>query len=553
MSQRLPYAELEHRLAKLESKFQKERMRNVQLKSHNVELQKRLDYLHTYYQIMESIEEGYFEADLGGHITFCNQALLRMSGYSREELIGKNFREFSSPRTARALQATFGRVYKTGQNADLSNYEVFHKNGHTLTVEFAAALIRDQQGQAAGFRGILRDVSEQIKAFEKQKRFQSQLYQARKMEALGTLAGGLAHGFNNVLMAIQGNLSLMRMNLPADHSMQKHIERINQSTEKGVNLARQILSFAKMGKFVVMATNMNKILKSTSRMFVRSKPNLKIHEHYDEGLWETRADRVQIGQLLLNLYMNAAEAMPEGGDLYLQSENVVLDETYTQPFDVQPGHYIKISVTDEGLGLDENAKQRIFEPFFSAYRPARYDGLGLAAVYGTVKSHNGIINVYSEKGHGTTFTIYLPSSRKEKLDQKHAESLATGNETVLLVDDDEVAARAGREILERLGYRVLVANSGNEALDIYSNYKNKIHLVILDIILPDIGGEQVFRELKKINIAVIVVLASGYNVNSQINALLHQGCVDFIQKPFHIQPLSIKMRSALDRTAIRGE
>ena len=147
-------------------------MRNVQLKAHNVELQKRLDYLHTYYQIMESIEEGYFEADLGGHITFCNHALLRISGYSREELIGKNFREFSLPRTARALQATFGRVYKTGQNADLSNYEVFHKNGHTLTVEFAAALIRDQQRQAAGFRGILRDVSEQIKAFEKQKRFQ---------------------------------------------------------------------------------------------------------------------------------------------------------------------------------------------------------------------------------------------------------------------------------------------------------------------------------------------------------------------------------------------
>jgi len=297
---------------------------------------------------------------------------------------------------------------------------------------------------------------------------------------------------------------------------------------------------------------MNKILKLTSRMFVRSKPNLHIHEHYEEGLWVTRVDRVQIGQLLLSLYMNAAEAMPGGGNLHLQSENVTLDETYAQPFDVQAGHYIKISVTDEGLGLDEEAKQRIFEPFFSAYRPRRYDGLGLAAVYGTVKSHNGIINVYSEKGHGTTFTIYLPSSRKERLGPPGAEVLATGSETILLVDDDELAARAGREILERLGYRVMVANSGNEALDIYTNYGRQIHLVILDIILPDIGGEQVFRELKKINTAIIVVLASGYNVNTQIKALLHQGCKDFVQKPFHIQPLSTKVRSALDRISGRS-
>ena len=500
-----------------------------------------------YQKIIESIHEGYFETDLEGRISFCNQALLRMSGYKRGELIGKTFKDVVSPRTAHVMQSIFGKVYKTGKEANVSNYEVFHKSGRTLIIEFAAGLRVDQRGKPIGFHGVLRDVSTQVKAMQKQKQLQLQRNQVQKMDALGTLAGGLAHGFNNVLMAIQGNLSLIRMNLSAQHPMQKHLERINQSTEKGSQLAREILSFAKIGKFVVMPTNLNKILKSTSRMFVRANSTLKIHELYQDDLWQSYVDRVQIGQVLLSLFMNAAEAMPEGGDLYLQSENVTLDESYTNPFDAKPGRHVKISVTDCGPGLDEDAKQRIFEPFFTAYRPLRYDGLGLAASYGTVKSHDGIINVYSEKGHGTTFTIYLPAAVSELAPPTDDTERIKGSETILLVDDDEIAARIGREILESYGYRIMVASCGQEAIEVYHAYQNQIHLVLLDVILPDINGEQVYMELKRRNPDVLVVLASGYNVNKHIQALLRMGCIDFLQKPFQSELLSERIRAALDK------
>ena len=506
-----------------------------------------------YRQIIESIQEGYFETDLEGRITFINQALIQISGYEREELIGAIFRDFTPPRTARAMKSAFGNVFKTGKDAKVRNYEVFHKDGHTLTIEFSAALIRDQKDSAVGFRGVIRDVSKQVKAAEKDKRMQTQLQQAQKMESLGTLAGGLAHGFNNVLMAIQGYLSIIRMNLPQSHSLQRHLERINESTEKGGRLAKEILSFAKVGKFVVMSTDLNKILKSTSRMFMRSNTRLTIHEIYEDNLWQTQVDRVQIGQVLLSLYMNAAEAMTNGGDLYLQSENIHLDESYTKPFNNAPGRYVKISVTDSGDGLEPEAKRRIFEPFFSPYRPIRYEGLGLAAAYGTIKSHQGIINVYSEKGHGTTFNIYIPVTRKESEMLPDGTEADKGSETILIVDDDPTASQVGRDILERWGYRVMVADSGSEAIETYAEYKAQIHLVLLDVILPDLTGDQIFFTLKKHNPNVLVILASGYNVNQQIAGLLNYGCVDFIQKPFQSRTLSSKVRMALDKKAIPAE
>ncbi|MGD8844627.1 MAG: response regulator [Desulfobacteraceae bacterium] len=503
-----------------------------------------------YQQIIESIQEGYFETDLDGRITFCNKALSDISGYTKETLIGALFRDFTPPRTARAMQAIFGNVYKSGKDAKVSNYEVFHKQGHTLIIEFAAALVKNQEDVPIGFRGVLRDVSKQVKAAEKELRMRDQLQQAQKMEALGTLAGGLAHGFNNVLMAIQGNLSIMRMNPPQNPNMLKHLDRINQSTEKGSRLAKEILSFAKVGKYVVMPTDLNKILKSTSKMFMRSNARLQVHEIYEKKLRQTLVDRVQIGQVLLSLYMNAAEAMPEGGDLYLQSENIYLDQAYTQPYASAPGWYVKISVTDAGPGLNEEAKRRIFEPFFSPFRPIRYEGLGLAAAYGTIKSHNGIINVYSEEGHGTTFNIYLPVLKKESPGEPVEAKHNRGSETILIVDDDPLASQIGRDILERQGYRVMMADDGSEALEIYSDYKDQINVVLLDVIMPDLDGGQVLRELKKHNPNVLVIVASGYNVNRQVQEMLDYGCVDFIQKPFHSQTLSLKVRMALDREAI---
>jgi two-component system, cell cycle sensor histidine kinase and response regulator CckA len=510
--------------------------------------QKKLDLNEDKYRrIVDSIQEGYFETDMEGCITLCNPALAKISGYDREELIGATFQQFVPPRRARAMRSFFWRILKSGQDAGATQFEVFHKDGQTLIIEFTAALILGRQGEPLGFRGVLRDVSAQVKAAEKERRLQSQLQQVQKMEALGTLAGGLAHGFNNVLMAIQGNLSLISMYLASDHPMQKYLHRINRATDKGSRLAREILSFAKVGKYVVMDTNLNRILKSTSRMFQRSNARLRIIENYEADLWPTQVDRVQIGQVLLGLYMHAAEAMPGGGDIYLQSENIHLDESYTMPFGIRPGRYVKISVTDSGIGLSKEAKRRIFEPFFSAYRPLRYEALGLATTYGIIKSHAGLINVYSEKNHGTTFNLYLPATRKEISENEPTLEIREGTETILLVDDNPTASQAARDILESRGYRIMMAGSGAEALDIYDKYCNKIHLVIMDVILQDPNSDEICRRLKDIGPTVPVLLTSGYNINKQIAALLDQGCVGFVQKPFQTQTLCNKVRLALDQ------
>lgn len=496
--------------------------------------------------VIEDLQEGYYEVNLTGTIIYANQALLDLSGYTREELIGKQYDAVVPPRTARTMKVVFGQVFKSGQNADAAYYEVFHKDGHTLTVEFGVTLILGPNGQPVGFQGIVRDVSQRVKDTEKQNRIEIERQHIRKMEALGTMAGGLAHGFNNVLMAIQGNLSLMQINLPQNDPMQKHLDRISQSTEKGAHLAKQILSFAKKGRFVTMPTNMNKILKSTSSMFVRSKPNLIIHEFYQQDLWVIQGDRVQIGQMLLDLYLNAAQAMPDGGELYLHSENVMLDESETRPYDVKAGNYVKISVTDTGYGLNTESMQRIFEPFYSAHRPARYDGVGLAAVYGIIKSHKGIIHAYSEKGHGTTFTLYLPARDKERSGKTQPPKRSGGNETILVVDDDETTASVARDILEHSDYRVMVAENGAQGISIYKEHGKKIDLILLDMILPDLHGNQAYHELQRIDPNVLVVLTSGYNINRQISALLKQGCAGFVQKPFHANVLAAKIRSALD-------
>ena len=558
MARRKNAADLNQPIQALKEQVQALKAENEALKQANADLQARLGQQKTrqekftlneekYHEIIESIQEGYFETDLEGRITLCNQALSKIAGHPPDDIIGKTTRELTTPRTNRAMQAVFGRIYKTGQDTRTLRLEVFHKRGHTLTVEFSAALIRDPKGTPIGFRGVLRDVSEQVKTAERERRQSAQLQQAQKMEALGTLAGGLAHGFNNVLMAIQGNLSLISMSLRPDHPVRKHLDRINQSTEKGSRLAREILSFAKVGKFVVMETDLNKILKSTSRMFVRSNATLRVHEIYQEDLWPTRVDRVQIGQVLLGLYMNASEAMPQGGDLYLQSENVHLDESYGLPVDSSPGRYVKISLTDSGMGLDKESRRRIFEPFYSPYRPVRYEGLGLAATYGIIRSHGGFINVYSEKGQGTTFNIYLPVARKETAERVNDVKICRGSETILMVDDDIAALRVGREIMERQGYRVMTAENGAEAVDIYTEYHPTVQLVLMDVVLPDFNADQLYNKLRNTNANVLVVLTSGFNVNKKIASLLDRGCVDFVQKPFQSHALCHKVRAALDR------
>ena len=407
---------------------------------------------------------------------------------------------------------------------------------------------RDEKGDITHYEGVVLDVSKRMKAENERESLQTQLQQAQKMEAVGTLAGGIAHDFNNLLMAIQGRTSIMLMKKDSSHPDIRHLKGIENNVESAAELTRQLLGFAKGGKYEVRPTDLNELVKKENRMFGRTKKEISIHGKYAEDLWSVEVDRGQIEQVLLNLYINAWQAMPGGGNLYLETENVTLDEDYVKPFSIAPGRYVKISVADTGVGMDKATRERIFEPFFTTKEMGRGTGLGLASAYGIIKNHGGFINVYSEKGHGTTFNIYLPASEKEAIEEKKpAGSTLRGTETVLFVDDEDMIIEVAGELFEQLGYKVLTAGSGREAIETYEKNKEKIDIVLLDMIMPDMSGGETYDKLKEINPDIKVLLASGYSMNGTATEIMDRGCNGFIQKPFKMKEFSQKLREILNQ------
>jgi len=401
-------------------------------------------------------------------------------------------------------------------------------------------------------------VTERVLAEREINKLQEQMLQSKKMEAIGTLAGGVAHDFNNLLMGIQGNVSLMLMDLDRGTPHYERLRNMEQQIRRGADLTKQLLGFARGGKYEVKPTDMNGLIRNQCRMFGRTKKEITIQEKFKKDLWVVDVDQGQIEQVLLNLYVNASQAMPGGGELSVQTENVILDKEYVKQFDLAHGKYVRISVTDMGVGIDENVLERIFDPFFTTRAIGKGTGLGLASAYGIIKNHGGIIDVHSEKGKGSTFNIYLPAVDAESLAQR-AESerepeIVRGSETILLVDDEEMIIDVGEDMLNMMGYKVLIAKSGKEAIEIVgkvhgakrSTIPSAPDLIILDMIMPDMGGGETFDRLKEIDPDIKVLLSSGYSINGQATEILDRGCKGFIQKPFNIQQLSLRIREALD-------
>ena len=342
----------------------------------------------------------------------------------------------------------------------------------------------------------------------------------------------------------------MMMNKDSSHPDYEHLKGIQEYIKNATELTKDLLGFARGGKYEVQSTNLNKLIEHEIRMFSRTKKEIRVHEKYDKKLWTAEVDQGQIRQVLLNLYVNAWQAMPAGGDLYVQTENVFLSKEHLRTLKVQPGRYVKISVTDTGTGMDEATRQKIFDPFFSTKGMERGSGLGLASVYGIVQNHGGLIQVSTEKGKGTMFEIFLPASDKEIQEDSsdiHQQSLEYGRGTVLLVDDEAMVLEVGQMMLENLGYRVLIAQSGEEAIDLYDKEREEIDLIILDMIMPGMGGGEAFDRLKTFNPDVAVLLSSGYSINGQATEILDRGCNGFIQKPFTMEDLSRKINKILDR------
>ncbi|MCG6893628.1 MAG: PAS domain S-box protein [Desulfobacteraceae bacterium] len=387
---------------------------------------------------------------------------------------------------------------------------------------------------------FMRDITEQ-------KRIAESLRQSQKFEAIGTLAGGIAHDFNNLLMGIQGCASLMDADMEASHPHNEHLQSIVKYVNSASDLTRQLLGFARDGKYEVKPVDANELVISSSAMFGRTRKEVRIHLKPSARPSVVEVDRGQIEQVLLNMYVNAWQAMPEGGDLYLQVQSVALDESYCAPHEIEPGKYIRISLTDTGIGMEDAVLQRVFDPFFTTKSKSRGTGLGLASAYGIVKNHGGMIHVSSRPGHGSTFDIYLPQSHSQAAAERHVDKgILMGAETVLLVDDEEMILKVGQGMLERLGYRVMVAANGIDALEMVKSRGGEIDLVILDLVMPGMTGDKAFDRMRALRPTLPVLLASGYAVSGKAAEVLDRGCNGFIQKPFTLAELSWKIREILD-------
>ena len=407
--------------------------------------------------------------------------------------------------------------------------------------------VLDDKGNVSRLAVFSRDITKRKQAESEKEKLQALLAQSQKLEATGTLAGGIAHDFNNLLMGIQGSASLILAEKDSTDPDFERLKNIEEYVRNGADLTKQLLGVARGGKYEVKPVDINEIVRKSAHMFGRTKKEITMQTKYQDNVWTVEADPNQIEQVLLNLYVNAWQAMPGGGSLYLETENVILDEDAVYPYDATPGKFVKITVTDTGIGMDESTRQRIFDPFFTTKAVDRGTGLGLASAYGIMKNHGGIILADSEIGHSSTFSIFLPYSEKVAMAEKEKlPELRKGEGIVLLVDDEEMIIKVGIPMLQRIGYRTLIAKSGSEALKIYQQNKDKISLVILDMIMPEMGGGETYDRLKAINPEIKVLLSTGYSMNGQATDILNRGCNGFIQKPFNMEELSQKIRSVLD-------
>jgi PAS domain S-box-containing protein len=497
--------------------------------------------------LIESTLDIIFTVDERGIITYVNPRFGEVTGYSVSELIGCFFTEIVAPECIKSVVDHFEHGMR-GETVPIYEIVLIHKNGNRIPVEFLETTLYDADGNAISRFGVGRDISERIRVQEEKRRLESQLQQAQKMEAVGTLAGGIAHDFNNILMGIQGNVSLMILDMDQAHPDYDRLKNVEKYVRNGAELTKQLLGFGRGGKYEVRLIYLNDLIINSSDMFGRTRKEIKIHRKLQKNIWPVEVDQGQIDQVLLNLYVNASQAMPGGGELYIETTNINLNENDVMLYDIQPGKYVKLSVTDTGIGMDESTMQRIFEPFFTTKEMGRGTGLGLASSYGIIKNHGGIIDVHSEKDIGSTFDIYLPASTKEIVEKVlHTEAkISKGDETILLVDDEDIIVDTVTELLRALGYKVITAKSGKDALEIFKNSGNHIGLVILGMIMPDMNGEKVYDILKTMNPDVKVLLSSGYSIAGSATKILEKDCDGFIQKPFDLEHLSAKIREIID-------
>lgn len=508
-----------------------------------------------YRTILENIEDGYFEVDIAGNFTFFNDSLCRMLGYSKEEMVGMNDRKYTDQENAKKLYQAFNKVYRTGEAIKGFGWEVVAKDGTRLFGEVSVSLIKDSKGHPAGFRGIARDITERKRAEEEKATLQEELRQSQKMEAIGGLAGGIAHDFNNLLTVISGNCQLSLLELKEGDPLRGNVEEIKAAADRASSLTRQLLAFSRRQVLNMRVLDLNTIIRDLEKMLRRViGEDIELVTCFADDLGMIKMDPGWIEQVIMNLAVNARDAMPGGGKLIIETANADLDDSYTHSHvTVKPGRYINLCVNDTGAGMPPEVKEHLFEPFFTTKDKGKGTGLGLSTVYGIIKQSGGDIWVNSEPGLGTTFNIHLPRVDEPvdntRMRVTREEIPRGGGETILLVEDEEDVRRLAVRILQRQGYTVLEASCGKDALVLCKEHQGPIHLILTDVVMPGMSGRQLADQLIPLHPNLKVVYMSGYTDNAVIHhGVLEEG-VNYIQKPFTIDGLMKRMREVLDKSS----
>jgi two-component system cell cycle sensor histidine kinase/response regulator CckA len=493
--------------------------------------------------IVESSDDAIISKDLDGIILTWNGGAERIYGYTADEVRGRPMTLLLPPDRPDEEALILNQI-KRGERVDHSETVRVRKDGRRIDVSLSISPIRDQDGIVRGVSHVARDISER-------KALESQLLQTQKLESLGVLAGGVAHDFNNLLTGILGNASLVADSLAASDPNRRILEECVNAAERAAHLTRQLLAYAGKGQFVIEAVNLSSLVKEISTLVQTSIPRkVQVRLELQPGVPAIEADTGQLQQVIMNLVINAAEAIGDNvGLVVVKTGEQEVTESYSSTVwrnaELWPGRYVTLEVHDNGCGMDEATLQRIFDPFFTTKFTGR--GLGLAAVSGIMRAHKGAMKVYSAPGKGTVFKLLFPATGVVRTppSPEMLPSDAQGSGTILVVDDEQIVRDTARNTLERYGYRILMTRDGREAIELFREVPDDIALVLLDLTMPYMNGEEVLRELQAIRPPVRVLLSSGFNEVEAVRRFTGKGLAGFIQKPYTSMALAEKIKQVL--------
>lgn len=504
-----------------------------------------------YRGLFENSVTGIYQTLPDGKLIGVNSAFAKMFGYSSAEEIIDAISDIGKEiyYDAQERSKIISIMNETGSVGPLE-LRVKHRNGHPFWVIISARAVKDTQGNIINYEGIAVDITQQKFAEEEREKLRAQLQQAQKMESVGRLAGGVAHDFNNMLSVIIGNAEMAMGQLSTASELHEELREIHSAAEKSANLTRQLLAFARKQTIAPVVLDLNETVGGALKMMKRLVgENIEVDWHPGENLWKISMDPSQVDQIIANLLVNARDAIPGNGSVILETHNIQGDKIFlSKPLKEIEGEFVMLSISDSGSGMSKETQEHLFEPFFTTKDLGKGTGLGLATVYGIVKQNNGYIDVYSEPGRGTTFKIYLPREKSLKgteTKKKIEISGLIGTETILLLEDEESILSMGAKMLEKLGYKVLKASKPSQALNIVKDYPGTIHLLITDLILPEMTGHEISLLIKSINPDIKSLFMSGYSADVVSSQGIARTGAGFIQKPFSMEDLGTKVRYAL--------